>query len=119
MNPWGKKGSAKDGGKLEREHYHDIREFMVAREWMVRKVTVMHGSMAGWPDVYAAHKLYGTRWIETKRPIHGRLTEDQMKVFGDFQAHGAGIWILETIHDYPLLWKPPNWWQYSVKGFKP
>ena len=125
MNPWGKKGSGnsggsgKDGTKLEREHYEDIRKFMVGREWMVRKVTVMHGSMAGWPDVFAAHKLYGTRFIETKRPIKSKMTDDQRRVFADFQEHGVGIWVIETVHDYPLLFKPANWWMYAVPGFRP
>lgn len=124
MKPWMRKGmklagSAKDGSKLEKDHYQELREFMVARGWMVRKITVMHDSMTGWPDAFAAHPVHGSRFIETKRPKSGRLTPDQYRVFIDFQAHGVGIWILETMHDYPLLFKPANWWQYTVKEMKP
>jgi len=112
-------GSGKDGAKLEKDHYRELREFMVNRGWMVRKITVMHDSMTGWPDAFAAHPVHGSRFIETKRPVHGKLTEDQMKVFPDFQVHGVGIWILETVNDYPLLFKPANWHLYTFKEFRP
>lgn len=130
MNPWSRKGSrkvpvqklpgsGKDGAMLEKDHYQELRAFMIARGWLVKKVTVMHGSMVGWPDVFAAHAEYGIRFIETKRPKTGRLTEDQMRVFVEFQTHGVGIWILETMHDYPLLFKPSNWHLYTFKEFRP
>lgn len=108
--------SGRDGARLEKDHYHELRQHMVNRDWMVRKITVMHGSMAGWPDVFAAHKVHGTRFIETKRPDVGRLTEDQLKVFNDFASHGVGIWIVTCVEDYQLLFERPNWWKWAVPG---
>jgi hypothetical protein len=130
MNPWSRKGSrkvqpqklpgsGKDGAMLEKDYYRELREFMMARGWMVRKITVMHDSMTGWPDVFASHPVHGQRFIETKRPKTGRLTEDQFRVFIDFQTHGVGIWILETMHDYPKLFEKPNWHLYTFKEFRP
>lgn len=104
--------------KLEKEHYADLRKLMVSRGWMVKKVTAS-AYMLGWPDVFAAHKEFGVRWIETKRPDTGRLSADQVRVFTEFQTHGVGIWILETAMDYNLLFGRPNWWQYTVKEFRP
>lgn len=101
--------------KLEKEHGEELRQLMKARGWMVRKVT---GSMymVGWPDYFACHKEFDYRWIEMKRPVTGKLDDDQRKIFMEFHNHGAGIWILETKEDYPLLFEKPNWWKYTIKG---
>lgn len=101
--------------KLEKEHNIDLKALMESRDWLYKKVT---GSMymVGWPDVFAAHREFGVRWIETKRPVTGKLDRDQIRVFSQFQTHGVGIWILTKREDYPLLFEPPNWWKWTVKG---
>ena len=106
-----------DKPKLEKEHYKELRAHMMARGWMVKKVT---GSvyMVGWPDVFAAHKEHGIRWIETKRPETGKLSKEQVEMFIEFGQHGVGVWILETVEDYPTLFGSPNWWRWAVKDFK-
>lgn len=102
--------------KLEKDHWAELKRLMESRDWLVMKVT---GSMymVGWPDVWACHKEFGQRWIETKRPVSGKLNDDQRRVFMKMHNHGAGIWILETKDDYPLLFEKPNWWKYTIKGF--
>lgn len=103
--------------KLEKEHYKDIRTFMQSKGWLLLKIT---GSIyqVGYPDVYATHKEHGPRWIETKRPESGKLSSEQIEVFTALTAHGAGVWIMETVEDYPNLFGRANWWRWCVKDFK-
>lgn len=83
------------------------------REWFVK---VTHGNMfqAGFPDLYAAHALYGARWIEVKNPLAYSFTHQQMVDFPKFSAAGVGIWILVSDSDleYRKLFNPPNWHTY-------
>lgn len=99
--------------KLEKEHGDDLKRYMVQRGWMVKKIT---GSeyMVGFPDYYCSHIVHGPRWIELKRPGTGRLSDVQIRVFGQFTRAGTGIWLLETVADYPKLFKPPNWTAYLL-----
>src|SRR5678810_412909 len=104
-----KRTAAQKREMLEKEHWLELRGLMRKRDWFVQKIHAAE-ELSGWPDVYASHKEFGPRWIETKRPETGRLTDEQRRVFTELHAHGTGIWILETIEDYPLLFQPPNWW---------
>jgi hypothetical protein len=89
----------------------NIMDYMTIRGWYCRNT---HGNtyQAGFPDFYAAHKSYGTRWIEVKRSIAtAQFTPAQMEVFPEFAGKGVGIWILiaATEKEYNKLFKPANW----------
>lgn len=90
-----------------------VIEFLIKRGWFVK---VTHGStfQAGFPDLYACKRSYGSRWIEIKNPLNYRFTGAQLEVFPRFAAEGVGIWILvdATEQEYLKLFKPPNWWVY-------
>jgi hypothetical protein len=66
---------------------------------------------SGFPDLYCAHRRYGTRWIEVKIADHYAFTPAQLDTFPDMSAKGVGIWILTaaTEEQYQLLFKPANW----------
>lgn len=76
-------------------------------------VEVTHGNLYqfGFPDLYAMHRMYGTRWIEVKNPGKYQFTEAQLKTFPMWNAHGVGIWILTaaTEEEYQKLFKSYNW----------
>ena len=66
---------------------------------------------SGWPDLYAGHLRYGSRWIEVKMPNDYSFTAAQLDDFPKFAAAGIGIWIMRyaTDSEYSKLFKPPNW----------
>jgi hypothetical protein len=84
-------------------------------DWFVK---VTHGNMyqSGFPDLYCAHKSFGTRWIEVKLPdMKGsRFTAAQLDTFHRMGAVGVGIWILTCSTDSEIkkLFGPPNWYMY-------
>lgn len=83
------------------------------RGWFVKET---HGSVwqSGLPDIYAANRKYGPRWIEVKNPNRYRFTPAQLEDFPQFSAAGVGIWILVSDEDSELdkLFSPPNWHTY-------
>lgn len=89
---------------------NEIIKLLRNKEWYVRQT---HGNMfsSGWPDLYAAHLRYGTRWIEVKMPENYAFTAAQLDDFPEFAAKGVGIWIIQraTDEEYSKLFKPPNW----------
>lgn len=79
---------------------------------------VTHGSeyQTGFPDVFVAHRSYGTRWIEVKQPGNTvRFEESQVDSFTKLALHGVGVWVLQGDSDYEIrkLFNPPNWAFYS------
>ena len=89
-----------------------IRELKI-RNWFVKS---LHGNLFsfGFPDLYAAHRKYGQRWIEVKNKSSYSFTAAQREFFPQFAAHGVGIWILVSADDEELkkLMLPPNWVHY-------
>lgn len=75
-----------------------------------------HGNeyQMGFPDLYCAHKLYGTRWVEVKNPLSYSFTPAQREVFPALSSKGVGIWILvaDTDEELRKLMKPANWYHY-------
>lgn len=75
-----------------------------------------HGNeyQMGLPDIWAAHKRYGQRWIEVKNPAGYSFTNAQREVFPQMASVEVGIWILTSDDDYEInkLFGPPNWWSY-------
>lgn len=83
-------------------------------------VKIVHSSeySSGFPDLYATHKKYGPRWIETKLPnMEGsRFTAAQMETFPKMSANGSPIWILvaATENEYKKLFAPENFMEYMI-----
>lgn len=94
---------------LEEEIQQKIIAFLRAREWVVKET---HGNMfqSGFPDLYCAHKRYGARWVEVKRPKGFKFTPAQLEFFPKLGGVGIGVWILQeaTEDSYQLLFGPPN-----------
>jgi hypothetical protein len=90
-----------------------IVEFLESRKWMVEHT---HGSLfqTGFPDLFIAHKRYGTRWIDVKNPGKYSFTKDQKRKWPIWESHGIGIWILTaaTQAEYDKLFGLPNWRHY-------
>jgi len=83
------------------------------KNWSVRST---HGNlfMMGFPDDYACHISYGSRWIEYKCPTSYQFTRAQLQYFSELNAHGVGVWIIcaATEYEYKKLFQPQNWWHY-------
>ena len=75
-----------------------------------------HGNMyqSGFPDLFACHKRYGSRWIEVKNPLKYKFTPAQLQDFPMFAAHGVGVYVLTaaTQLEYDKLFLPANWHTY-------
>lgn len=92
-----------------------IRIFLVSRGWFVKKT---HGSMfsAGWPDLWACHRMYGHRWIEVKTKT-GRYTKDQLKMFPKFCENGSGVWTMTEASEAQykaVVSGKPNWRMFEL-----
>lgn len=72
-----------------------------------------HGNefVSGFPDIFACHISYGSRWIECKLPKGSRLEPSQRHTFLEFAKRKIGVWILTDAIDweYNKLFKPANW----------
>ena len=66
---------------------------------------------SGFPDLYAYHLRYGTRWIEMKMPVGYHFTPAQLETFPEWSSKGVGIWVLTAVTEteYKKLFKPANW----------
>lgn len=81
--------------------------------WFV-KATHGNSFQCGFPDLFACHVRYGSRWIETKRPDYQSFTEAQLRDFPLLSNNGAGIWVLTGEDDSEIrkLFLYQNWYQY-------
>lgn len=97
-----------------------IKNMLRIHGWHVMET---HGNMyqSGFPDLFACHSRYGTRWIEVKLPgMKGsKFTPAQLENFPKMCANGAGVWILtgDSESEYNKLFARHNWWQY-LDAFK-
>lgn len=104
---------AKEGpeAKIQRE----LIDFLKVRDWLVKET---HGNIYqfGFPDLYAAHRKYGQRWVEVKNATKYEFTPAQLEFFPQLVAHGIGVWILvaATEAEYEKLFKPCNWYHYLM-----
>lgn len=91
----------------------NLIDYLTVRSWFVKET---HGNMyqQGFPDLYACHRMYGSRWIEVKNPVSYKFTPAQLHDFPMFSAKGVGVWILvaATEFEYRKLFSPANWHQY-------
>lgn len=95
--------------RLEKDIEREVRRQLVKLGWNVEKT---HGSlyMKGWPDLFLAHRVYGCRWVEMKRPGDGALTPSQVALFTRWRRYGIAIYILTKVEDIKLLKGPGNWY---------
>src|SRR5690242_14290590 len=91
----------------------DLIEFLGIRQWHVEHT---HGTsvQTGFPDLFIAHRKYGTRWIDVKNPARYSFTDAQRRKWPVWELFGIGIWILvaATQEEYDKLFGPPNWRDY-------
>ena len=66
----------------------------------------------GFPDLYACHARYGSRWIEIKNPKGYVFTPAQIETFPQFSAQGVGVWVLTGPEEIPKIFSPANWYTY-------
>lgn len=106
MDPFKPRGGKGPEAKIQDAIIKELRY----REWLVKET---HGTMfqSGFPDLFAAHTLYGQRWIEVKNPVSYKFTPAQLEWFPKFAAAHVGIWILTSAepHELAKLMGPPNW----------
>jgi hypothetical protein len=97
----------------ERIIQDQIIQMLTIKGWLVKET---HGNMfqSGFPDLFAAKRNMGSRWIEVKNPTKYKFTPAQMDDFPKFGAAGVGIWILTaaTEHEYNKLFQPANWYSF-------
>lgn len=90
-----------------------IVKMLRGKSWVVKET---HGNLyqSGFPDVYAAHIKYGSRWIEVKNPKGYRFQPSQLQFFKQLSSVGVGVWVLtgSEEEDYKKLFMPANWFQF-------
>jgi len=106
----------KGGTKPETRIQKAIIKFLRAREWCVKET---HGNMyqSGFPDLYACHLRYGSRWIEIKQSTGYKFTPAQLETFPEWASKGVGVWIMTGANEeeYKKLFKPANWnWYLQI-----
>jgi len=98
----------------------DVIRYLTIRGWHVERT---HGNLyqTGFPDLYAAHPKWGTRWIDVKQPKRYSFTRDQKRKWPVWESFGIGIWILTAAsqEEYNKLFKPPNWRAYWKRTWAP
>lgn len=106
------------GNRPERKIQDAIKRKLFLLGWHVMET---HGNMyqSGFPDLYAMHPRYGTRWIEVKNREGFHFTAAQLKEFKTMTAHGVGVWVLTSDDDSEIdkLFGPANWHHY-LSGFR-
>src|SRR5581483_5105578 len=116
MDRFKPRGNKRDGpeAKIQRSFIEMLR----LKLWVVKST---HGNemQFGFPDLYAAHGSYGTRWIEVKNPLAYAFTPAQREFFHQLASVGVGVWVLieASEAEYQKLFKPANW-QYYLPEFR-
>jgi hypothetical protein len=108
MEPYKPRRTVRTGP--EKKIVDAVTEALRRGDWYVFKT---HGGefQSGLPDLYIAHKRYGTRWVEIKYLEKYSFTPAQLDNFPKMTAAGVGIWILTSAekHELEKLFCPPNW----------
>lgn len=102
------KGDAGPEAKIQNGIIRELK----AHDWYV-KVMIGNAYQFGVPDLYAAHRNFGQRWIEVKNPLSFSFTPAQITEFPRLHAAGVGIWILFSadLTELDKLFKPANWFE--------
>lgn len=98
----------------------ELKTFLRARQWHVEQT---HGNLfqTGFPDLFVAHRKWGTRWIDCKNPASYKFTGAQREKWPVWEAFGIGIWIIiaASQEEYDKLFGPPNWRDYWKPSYGP
>lgn len=70
--------------------------------------------LQGFPDIFATHRKYGIRLIETKVPVRGKLSDSQIAMIRKLAAHGTKVYVLHDERDYDKLFLEPNWLSFAL-----
>jgi hypothetical protein len=91
----------------------DLIEYLRIRDWLV-EVTNGNIYQIGFPDLFLAHKKYGTRWVDVKNEERYTFTAAQREKWPIWDSFGVGVWILTAANEenYQRLFQPPNWRAY-------
>lgn len=101
-------------------------DFLEAKGWHVERL-IGNAYQSGIPDLYIAHREYGTRWVDIKVYGSYSFTKAQRDKWPIWEKNGIGIWILgakskeactksHMISEYEKLFEPPNlrdYWKES------
>lgn len=91
----------------------DVIAFLKIRGWHVEHT---HGNLfqTGFPDLYAMHPKWGSRWIDCKQPKKYTFTKAQKIKWPLWELFKIPIWILTaaTQEEYDKLFAPPNFRLY-------
>lgn len=75
-----------------------------------------HGNefQKGFPDLFACHISYGSRWIDVKRPTGYKIKDSQHHAWLEFSKRNIGVWILTDDSQWEMnkLFQPDNWYTY-------
>lgn len=88
-------------------------KFLEDRRWLVERM-IGNVYQTGIPDLFIAHKKYGTRFLDIKNPVSYNFTGAQRLKWPLWDSFGIGIWIITaaTEEEYQKLFLPPNWREY-------
>jgi len=92
--------------------------FLEDRHWLVERM-IGNVYQTGIPDLFIAHKKYGTRFLDIKNPISYNFTAAQRWKWPIWDKFGIGIWIITaaTEEEYQKLFKDPNWKDYWKESY--
>lgn len=85
-----------------------VMEKLKINDWYVKST---HGNIyqAGFPDLFCAHKKYGSRWAEVKNPLSYSFTPAQRENFLLMAAAGVPIYVITSADQVPdIFFKPQN-----------
>lgn len=105
MNPYSPRGKVRPEAALQKK----VITNLIMDGWFAKAT---HGNefQQGFPDIFACHSSYGSKWIEMKT-LTGRLRQSQRDTFLEFSKRNIGVWILTgaTEYDMKKICGPPNW----------
>lgn len=94
-------------GGAERQIQEELKAALRADGWFC--LDLFSGTFGqGWPDFYACHADYGSRFIEVKVPGRIRFTPAQKLMFPEILKSDCGIWLLTSVEDLGRLYAPAN-----------
>lgn len=88
-----------------------IRKILHENGWDTFK---MHGNayQKGLPDTFCCHKIFGSIWIEFKKPGE-KISAVQHQTFARMHSKGVKIYVLDSDTNLErIVTSPPNWMSY-------
>jgi len=82
-------------------------------ESQIKEAVIAHGGVSykwvspatrGVPDRLCVFRSIGTVFIEVKAPT-GTLSKAQDRIIAELRAHGARVWVIDHIEQFPILYQ--------------